>query len=217
MIIQVVVVIFLSAVAIAPILQWRARNHKNCLIMYKQACKIATIAVSLSVLLFVPFKSAYGFNYVYITIDGARQLDISEIKSISQFRTIDDYENYLDSYIQGCLDKGSGGSASIPCHVKHRVWPRELSLLYKKLFNASDAKGKIALEEAHQAWRAYINRSREFTGQILDKKFKSVQGTMYSLLAAGDADEMESLLLKQRIQVLWSMTNLNLSINDYRN
>ncbi len=174
------------------------------------------ILLIVPVLLCILVNGVYGFNYVYIEVDGARQLDIDEVKSLTEFRNIDDYESYLDSYVQGCLDKGSGGSASIPCHVKYRVWPRELDAIYKKVFNASDAKGKKTLAEARKAWEIYNSKSKEFTKQVISEKYSSVQGTMYSLLAAGDGDAIDSQLLKERIQVLWSMMQLQASIHDHR-
>ena len=167
-------------------------------------------------LLCVFANGVYGFDYIYIEIDGARQLDISEIKSLTEFQKIDDYESYLNSYVQGCLDKGSGGSASIPCHIKHRVWPREVDVLYEKVFNASDDSGSKAMKEARYAWKIYRHKSLELANQIIKNKYMSAPGTMYSLLAAQDSDDIHSQLLKERIQMLWSMMQLQSSITDHR-
>ena len=59
--------------------------------------------------------------------------NIKSFKTLSEFKTTNEFEKYYNSYTQECLDNGFGGTGSIPCFVGYELWDKELNIYYKKL------------------------------------------------------------------------------------
>ena len=130
--------------------------------------------------------------------------DMKNLKKLDDFKTINDFEKYLGNYIQTCLDTGSGGTAAALCHARTQIWDRELDLIYNKLYNSSDKNGKSKLLVSQTTWLKDKESSLEFSYYLIDRKYPK-QDTMYYLLRAGDADDIMSSIVKNRVLFLRDM------------
>jgi uncharacterized protein YecT (DUF1311 family) len=122
----------------------------------------------------------------------------NDFPTLSKFKDVDAFEHHYLEYIQTCLDNTGGGTGGIPCLIGYEMWDRELNIYYKELHGKLDNVGKNALRQSQIAWLKERDLSIKFNSILLDGKYQEKQGTMYSLMRAGDADKMMVPIIKQR-------------------
>lgn len=123
--------------------------------------------------------------------------DIGSFKTLSNFNTVEEFEEYIRIYEQECLDNGYGGTGSIPCFVSYELWDKELNIYYEKLMSKLNPNEKELLKNSQRKWIESRDLTIKFNSKMLDKVYTE-EGTMYLLVRAGDADENMSKVIKER-------------------
>jgi uncharacterized protein YecT (DUF1311 family) len=132
----------------------------------------------------------------------------NDFPQLSKFQDVDAFENHYWEYIQTCLDNTGGGTRGTLCFIGHEMWDRELNFYYKELYGKLDKAGKKALKQSQIAWLKARDLSIKFNSILLDRKYQEEQGTMFSLMRAGDADKMTVPIIKQRALYLKNASNV---------
>ena len=136
-----------------------------------------------------------------VTLSEFRPKEVKDLNKLEDFNTIEEFENYVNDYVQGCLDTGGGGTAAIQCLVAVKLWDRELNIIYKKLYKSLDEIGMRKLKKSQKAWLLNRDLSVEFTADLLYKEYP-IAGTMYYLLSAAAADRLIAPIVKNRVMTL---------------
>jgi uncharacterized protein YecT (DUF1311 family) len=137
----------------------------------------------------------------------------NDFPPLSKFKDVEEFESHYQEYIQTCLENTDGGTRSIRCLIGYEMWDRELNIYYKELFDKLDNAGKNALKQSQIAWLKERDLSIRFNSILLDKKYHQKQGTMYSLMRAGDADKLRVPIVKQRALYLKNASNILTPVN----
>ncbi len=132
------------------------------------------------------------------------QKEVSELKKLSDFRSVEQFEKYYKDYTQTCLDNGYGGAGSIPCFVAYELWDRELNIYYKKLYNILNENQKKELKKSQLKWLESRDATLDFNAKMLDAIYNGMEGTMYSLMRAGDYNDFMYPVIKERALFLKS-------------
>ena len=127
---------------------------------------------------------------------------VDDFKTLESFKSIDEFESSYNKYIEECLDNTGGGTSGIECLIGYELWDRELNIYYNKLMKVLGEKERELLKESQLAWIKERDNSIAFNSRLLDNKYRNETGTMYSLMRAGDADEMMIPIVKQRALLL---------------
>jgi uncharacterized protein YecT (DUF1311 family) len=138
----------------------------------------------------------------------------NDFPPLSKFKDIEEFESHYREYIQTCLDNSDGGTRGIPCLIGYEMWDRELNFYYKELYGKLDNSGKKALKQSQIAWLKERDLSIRFNSILLDRVYQEKQGTMYSLMRAGDADKMMVPIVKQRALYLKNASKLLTPVNE---
>ena len=127
--------------------------------------------------------------------------DIDSFLKLESFKTVEEFESYINKYTQECLDNGFGGTGSIPCFVSYEVWDKELNIYYRKLMSKLTAKEKELLKESQKKWLEFRDKTIEFNSLMLDRNYDQ-EGTMFLLARASVADSDISEIIKNRVLYL---------------
>ncbi len=134
--------------------------------------------------------------------DRFRMKEVKDFQTLKQFKGIDEFDKYIDTYVQICLDNGYGGAGSLPCLVKYDLWDRELNIYYKKLYQKLDKQGKKLLKSSQRKWLIGRDSSREITSYIIDKINDGEGGTAQILIGGMFANDTLSPIIKSRVVLL---------------
>ncbi|QOU33234.1 DUF1311 domain-containing protein (plasmid) [Vibrio coralliilyticus] len=124
--------------------------------------------------------------------------------SLSEFPSVAEFEQYIDTYVQDCLDHSYGGSLAVRCFVSYEMWDRELNNYYQLLYKSLSDDGQKRLKNSQLSWLKTRDKAIEFNGFLLDEKYKDKVGTMYIAMRAGDADQAISPIVKHRALLIQS-------------
>jgi uncharacterized protein YecT (DUF1311 family) len=138
----------------------------------------------------------------------------NDFPPLSKFKDVEAFESQYREYIQTCLDNTGGGTRSILCFIGYEMWDRELNIYYKELHRKLGHAGKNALRQSQIAWLKERDLSIRFNSILLERKYQEKQGTMYSLMRAGDADKMMIPIVKQRALYLKNASNILTPVNE---
>ncbi|MCG3669102.1 DUF1311 domain-containing protein [Aliarcobacter butzleri] len=127
--------------------------------------------------------------------------DIDSFLKLESFKTVEEFESYINKYTQECLDNRFGGTGSIPCFVSYEVWDKELNIYYRKLMSKLTAKEKELLKESQKKWLEFRDKTIEFNSLMLDRNYDQ-EGTMFLLARASVADSDISEIIKNRVLYL---------------
>lgn len=133
-------------------------------------------------------------------LSGAEQYiykDIKDFKSLDAFSSTEKFEEYYGKYVSHCLDNTYAGTMGIPCYVGYDLWDRELNKYYKKLHSKLNSTEKKNLEESQKAWLKNRDTTIKFNSKMLDTQYTE-DGTLYSLMRAGAADQDITPMIKAR-------------------
>ena len=137
---------------------------------------------------------AFLTNYILAdsNIDGYKKIE--DLKKLSSFKSIMDFEIYYKKYIQECLDNRGGDIAGIHCMIESDIWDRELNISYQKLYKQLDQEGKVDLKHGQSVWV----QLRDLNLKLVFKNLSQEEGTMYRLINAGEVDEFLATFTKFR-------------------
>ncbi|MCG3690334.1 lysozyme inhibitor LprI family protein [Aliarcobacter butzleri] len=127
--------------------------------------------------------------------------DIDSFLKLESFKTVEEFESYINKYTQECLDNGFGGTGSIPCFVSYELWDKELNIYYRKLMSKLTANEKELLKESQKKWLESRDKTIEFNSLMLDRNYDQ-EGTMFLLARASVADSDISEIIKNRVLYL---------------
>ncbi len=147
------------------------------------------------ILLIFPFAS-YAQSF--------EEKPIDDFLSLSEFSSVDEFEKYINTYVQDCLDNSYGGSLSVRCFINYEIWDRELNNYYRLLYRHLNDAGKKSLKGSQISWLKTRDKTIEFNSLLLDERYKDKVGTMYIAMRAGDADQAVSPIIKHRALLIKS-------------
>ena len=129
---------------------------------------------------------------------------VENFLTLSEFSSVGEFEQYIDTYVQDCLDHSYGGSLSVRCFIRYEVWDRELNNYYRRLYRSLSVDGKERLKNSQLSWLKTRDTAIEFNSFLLDQRYKNKSGIMYIAMRAGDADQAISPMIKHRALLLKS-------------
>ena len=141
-----------------------------------------------------PILETYAIDFKYKEVD--------DFPPLSAFKTTEEFEENIEKYTRYCLDNTFGGTGGIPCYIESKIWDRELNTYYKELYSKLSEPQKIALKSSQRTWLEERDKSNNFTLKIVSMKYAGKQGTMYQLMSAGDASDLFTPIMKQRVLLL---------------
>jgi len=136
------------------------------------------------------------------------QKSIEQLKKLSDFKTVEEFEEYHKAYTKECLANGSGGAGSIPCFVAEELWDRELNIYYKKAFNKLKPFSQEKLKNSQKKWLENRDLTKEFSSILINYKH-SEGGSMYALFKAEERDKLNYPMIKERALLLKSWSDLS--------
>ncbi|QKF73929.1 LprI family protein (DUF1311 domain) [Aliarcobacter faecis] len=146
----------------------------------------------------------FGILVFCVSSFAFEQKDINDLKKLSDFETVEQFEVYYEDYTQTCLDNGYGGTDSIPCFITYELWDRELNIYYQKLYEILNENQKKELKKSQLKWLEARDLTINFNSIMLDNYYQDKEGTMYMLMRARDADDTIHHLVKERALFLKS-------------
>ncbi|WP_099609107.1 lysozyme inhibitor LprI family protein [Vibrio coralliilyticus] len=123
---------------------------------------------------------------------------------LSEFSSVDEFEQYIDTYVQDCLDHSYGGSFAVRCFVSYEIWDRELNNYYQLLYKSLNDDGQKSLKNSQLSWLKTRDKATEFNSFLLDERYNDKVGTMYIVMRADDADQATSSIVKHRALLIKS-------------
>ncbi|MFP4332187.1 MAG: lysozyme inhibitor LprI family protein [Campylobacterales bacterium] len=153
----------------------------------------------LIIFLMLIFGFSFGAEFEYKSA--------KDIKPLSEFKSIEEFEKNYKGYIQNCLDATYGGSAGIPCLIASEVWDRELNIVYDKLMKTLPSKLQNELKESQKEWIDVRDKTTRLAQSVVNSAYKGMQGTMYDLMQAQDSDTLNSEVIKNRTLLLREILN----------
>lgn len=127
--------------------------------------------------------------------------NVKDFKPLSAYPNVKAFEADYKAYVQECLNDTGGGTGGIPCLIGYKMWDRELNIYYKKLHSLLNAQERSKLRTAQVAWLDARDLATGVSNMLLDKEYTQ-PGTMYTLMRAGDADDMSTGMVKARALLL---------------
>ncbi|MEC7815054.1 MAG: lysozyme inhibitor LprI family protein [Pseudomonadota bacterium] len=153
-----------------------------------------------------------GFGPVYQT-DWFQCL---EFQYLEDFESDGAFQEYIDEYVQCCIDSTLITAKTIPCFVSYEVWDRELNKYYQQLQDQFTQDERALLLESQRLWISDRDRTVELNSSLLDWKYEGVSGAMFDAMRAGDADEAIAPMVRQRALLLRHWADLK-KAGQYRN
>lgn len=141
----------------------------------------------------------YAVNYDY--------KEVKDFPPLSSFKSVKEFENNYEKYIQDCLDNTYYGTGGIPCLISQDMWDRELNIYYKQLYAKLNSKDQQTLKQSQMAWLKFRDNNNEFISLLVGKKYTE-QGSMYLLRRAGEENSMITPIVKQRALELKMLAKL---------
>lgn len=148
-------------------------------------------------------------DYVQLSSDFQHK-EITEFARLEDFDSTDDFQAYIDDYVQLCLDRTGGNSSSIPCFVGYKLWDRELNHYYQKLRALVSSEERASLLDSQRLWIQDRDRTITLNSALLDWRYENVNGTMYYAMRAGDAAGAIAPMVKQRALLLQYWVDLKM-------
>jgi uncharacterized protein YecT (DUF1311 family) len=136
------------------------------------------------------------------------QKSVEQLKKLSDFKTVEEFEQYHKAYTQECLDNGFGGTGSIPCFIAEELWDRELNIYYKKAFNKFKPYSQEKLKNSQKKWLENRDLTKELSSMLINDKH-SEEGSMYALFKAEERDRLNYPMIKERALILKSWSELS--------
>jgi uncharacterized protein YecT (DUF1311 family) len=107
----------------------------------------------------------------------------------------------IDERQEDCIAKNSTTRGMVKCTIQAReAWDKELNVVYNKLMNRLEPKGKEDLKQSQRQWIKYRDDQFQFIGTFYD----GFEGTMWIPMRAGALTEV----VKERTIRLRSYLNL---------
>lgn len=128
--------------------------------------------------------------------------DINEFGYLEDFETVGAFQEYIDDYVQSCIDSTLIDTKTIPCFVSYELWDRELNKYYQRLQDLFNQDERAKLLESQRLWIKDRDRTVELNSSLLDWRYEGLRGTMFNAMRAGDADEAIAPMVKQRALLL---------------
>ncbi|MEZ9133324.1 lysozyme inhibitor LprI family protein [Vibrio breoganii] len=163
------------------------------------------IKKTLLTLLFVP---------LYLSAEQFIEKPIGDFSMLSEFSSVNQFENYIEEYVQSCLDESLGGSLTVRCFVNYEIWDRELNYYYQQLYKTLDDDGKELLKDSQRSWLKVRDKSTNFNNYLLDRRYSGKQGSMYTAFKASDTNNFLSTMVKHRALLLKEWLAFNNSKDD---
>lgn len=129
---------------------------------------------------------------------------LKDFKTLSEYKSVGDFEKVYKDYIQTCLDKTYGGSAGINCLIDLEIWDRELNIYYKKLVKILTKSEREQLKQSQKIWLQSRDASLGLAHTLVGRIYDGKEGTMWSLISAGDVTELHAPMIKERALLLRS-------------
>ena len=128
--------------------------------------------------------------------------EINEFAYLEDFESAQAFQEYIDEYVQSCIDNTAVNTKTIPCFVSYELWDRELNKYYQRLQDlfTQDERGKLL--ESQRLWIKDRDRTVEVNSSLLDWRYEGLRGTMFNAMRAGDADEAIAPMVRQRALLL---------------
>ncbi|WBU42656.1 MULTISPECIES: lysozyme inhibitor LprI family protein [Marinobacter] len=128
--------------------------------------------------------------------------EIHKFAFLEDFETVEAFQEYIDEYVQSCIDSTSINTKTIPCFVSYELWDRELNKYYQQLQDQFTRDERALLLESQRLWIKDRDRTMELNSSLLDWRYEGVRGTMFNAMRAGDADESLAPMVRQRALLL---------------
>lgn len=123
---------------------------------------------------------------------------IDDFKYLDEFKTVREFDEYIEGNVESCIDETYGGTAAIPCFIGYELWDRELNKYYNLLVTELPKDSVKLLRESQRLWLRDRDKTIELNSALLDLRYKEVQGTIYSAMRANDADRAIVPVVRQR-------------------
>lgn len=128
--------------------------------------------------------------------------EINEFAYLEDFESAQAFQEYIDEYVQSCIDNSAVNTQTIPCFVSYELWDRELNKYYQQLQDQFTQDERAMLLESQRLWIKDRNRTVELNSSLLDWRYEGLSGTMFNAMRAGDADEAVAPMVRQRALLL---------------
>lgn len=128
--------------------------------------------------------------------------EINEFGYLEDFETVGAFQEYIDEYVQSCIDSTLIDTKTIPCFVSYELWDRELNKYYQRLQDLFNQDERAKLLESQRLWIKDRDRTVELNSSLLDWRYEGLSGTMFNAMRAGDAGEAIAPMVRQRALLL---------------
>jgi len=136
--------------------------------------------------------------------------DLKDFKRLSNFQSVKEFDAYLDTYTQDCLDNTGGGSGGIQCFIYTDVWDRELNTYYMLLKKQLNKDGAEELRTTQSNWLKLRDNTRSLSFKLADRKYEGQSGTMFSLMRVGEISDIMYPIIKERAITLKHLYELSI-------
>lgn len=124
-------------------------------------------------------------------------------RMLDEFDSVKAFEDYIEDYVQECLDNSLGGSNSVRCFISSQLWDKELNKYYQLLRGELSEENKVVLKDAQLSWIDTKDKTIRMNSNILNLKYNK-PGTMFIAIRASEASQSISPIVKQRALLLRS-------------
>jgi|GEM_PF-1121255 len=128
--------------------------------------------------------------------------EINDFAYLEDFESAKAFQEHIDNYVQSCIDSTAVNTKTIPCFVSYELWDRELNKYYQRLQDLFNQDERAKLLESQRLWIKDRDRTVELNSSLLDWRYEGLNGTMFSAMRAGDADEAIAPMVRQRALLL---------------
>ncbi|WP_417536592.1 lysozyme inhibitor LprI family protein [Methylophaga sp.] len=151
------------------------------------------------------FYLAYLFALAPAVVAGEFELkrEVSQFASLQDFDGAEEFQRYVDNYVQDCIDHTGGTTKTRWCFiVSGQLWDRELNKYYQQLQVLLTEAERASLLESQRSWIKDRDRTIELNSSLLDWVYEDMNGTMFSAMRSGDAHAAITPMVKQRALLL---------------
>ncbi|WP_431474619.1 lysozyme inhibitor LprI family protein [Marinobacter sp. KM021] len=136
--------------------------------------------------------------------------EVDEFSRLEEFDTVNEFQSYIDDYVQSCIDNTFINTKTVPCFVGYKIWDRELNDYYQKLKILCSPEENVLLLQSQRLWIQNRDRTIEINSAFLDWLYEDMDGTMFVAMRAGRAEDAITPMVKQRALLLKRWVDLKI-------